>query len=500
MGKVNRPGPNKTKNSKRKKQSKPIKILDEVSLGDIEAEKDNNLSDYFVDSTLYHKVKDPKNSASIIVGEKGTGKSAILKKISLDLDEKKVLHISNNDLGILGMHTHLKEYLLDDAFKQRRLAFKFLWEFIICACVLQNYYKSKNWFDRKKVKYWDDEFKELNKFFNIERDDTPLKFSLTAAAKFLDPSNPFEYTVSVSKNSEKEQNTDLYSLIKTMNEFINNLDKYIPNEELFLLIDDLDSSWDNSEFAKLYTEGLVQAVFSINKKSKLKIAVTLLESVFNIIGLPNRDKIADNYAKNIRWDAESCNQLIIKRLVYNNLKINDIFTNDIKFDYIYKYTTGTPRDIIKFFQNCIEIQNEKKQKINKTELDIIINNFSELKLRELISQVREYFNCDITPIIKGLKGGKKSYNYKDFENKLNEICQLYDNTEILDHKVKNLLCYKGDNIKSLILFLYQRGLIGYTSHVGTKTGTFFNDDPGHDINEKFHYVIRPTYVSKMSIK
>lgn len=413
-----------------------------------------------------------------------------------------MLHISNSDLGILGMHNQLKEYLLDDSFKQRRLAFKFLWEFIICACVLQNYYKSKNWLDKKKVKYCDDEFKELNKIFNIDKSDTPLKFSLSAAAKFLNKSMPIECSITgeVSGKPEKDDQQNLYSLIRIMSKFIDNLDKYIPNGELFLLIDDLDSSWDNSDFAKLYTEGLVQAVFSINKKSKLKIIVTLLESVFNAIELPNRDKIADNYAKNIRWNIESCDELITKRLEYNRLKINDIFTNDINFEYIYKYTTGTPRDIIKFFQNCIEIQNGKKQKINKAELDIIINNFPDLKLIELISQIKEYFNCDITPIIKGLKGGKKSYSYKDFANKLNSICQMYDGIEILDHKVQNLLYYKGDNIKSLILFLYQRGLVGYTNHSNIKTGTFFNDDPGHDINEKFHYIIRPTYVSKMSIK
>lgn len=80
MGKVSKINHNKTKNSKPKKNIVIARSLEEVSLGDIEAEKDNNISNYFIDTVLYHKVKDTQNSTSIIVGEKGTGKSAILKK------------------------------------------------------------------------------------------------------------------------------------------------------------------------------------------------------------------------------------------------------------------------------------------------------------------------------------------------------------------------------------------------------------------------------------
>ena len=117
----------------------------------------------------------------------------------------------------------------------------------------------KNWFDKLKTKTADDKFKELNNFFQITKNDTPLKFSITAATKFLDPNTPIEYSLKgeISKEELKEVNY-LENLMRIMDGFTKNLNDYITSDKLYLFIDDLDSTWDNSEFAKLYTEGLIQ--------------------------------------------------------------------------------------------------------------------------------------------------------------------------------------------------------------------------------------------------
>lgn len=494
MSKINR----KKRNSKYTltKNSFVSKNLTRTNLGDIEAEKDNNLSSYFVENTIYSDISDLDNACSIIVGEKGMGKSAILKQITLTENKDSCIYISNKDLEVLAAQTKLKDLLSTEDLSERRLAFKFLWTFIICSQVLQSFFIKKNWFDQKIKSIFDSDFKELNSFFNITKNANLLNFSLAAIGKFASAS----LTIEGKMQQAIEKTNKTGELMSAISKFIKDLNKYIDTDKLFLLIDDLDTTWDNSEFAKLYTEGLIQAIYAINRHSKLKIVMTILESVYNSIDIKSKDKIDCNYAKIIRWNCAECNSLISKRLAYNSMRFEDIFTTDVKFADIYKYTTGTPRDTIKFFQQCVDIYNHNdSKKINSNDLNKVVLNFSEIKTQELISSLKEYFKIDITPIIEGLKSSKKIYSYGDLFNKLNSIICAYENIGN-DYRLQNLINYKENNINGLIQFLYDKGFLGYSLHSSNKTGTYYNDDNSYKINEKHHYIIRPIYASKLSVK
>jgi hypothetical protein len=485
--------------SKKQKSSKNLcNDFSSVNLGDIEAEKDDNLNAYFIESELYKKIKDFENSTSIIIGEKGTGKSAILQKISLGENNKKIIKISNNDLGILSVQTQLKQYLADDSFAQRRAAFKFLWIFIVCASVLKHYFDCKGWWDRVTTQHLDDKFKKLNDFFEITKTDNPLKFSVKAFGKFIIPKTPIEAGFEVKAENMVTESNELAQLLQIMDDFVNDIDKYIPDGKLYVLIDDLDAIWDKSTFSKLYIEGLIEAISSLNKKNeKFKVITTLLDSVFNDVDLRSKDKISGNYARNISWTLENCEKLMEERLKFHNILFSDIFSSDVNFEYIYKYTTGTPRDIIRFFQNCLETVSEKKVKLNKNRVDILVSDFSKIKLNELISECKERHQCDINPIITALRDGKRAHDYNSLGVKINKFLEIYVENE--DYRIKNLLKISKD-IKGLICFLYQRGFIGYATHKSNNHATYWNEDPSHKINEKFHYLIRNTYLSAMSIK
>lgn len=478
-----------------------------VDLGDIEAEKDENIDQYFIDSPTYHELANLTKATCVLVGEKGSGKSALLKKLSLCTHRDEYLWMSNTDLDILAMQKKLQEYFTDEDFKEKRLAFKFIWEFIIYSQVLQHFFNKKNFFDQVKTKYGNEEFKSLNEFFQITKHSNSLNFYLNGALKFMSPQMPIgcsiEGEIGKKQNSANQEinNTKiLHDLMQTMGNFGRNIDNYITGDKLFLFIDDLDSSWDNSNFAKFYIEGLIDAIYYINKKSSLKVVITLLDSVFNSIELRNRDKIDNNYAKKIRWDKNTCEELINKRLLYNDLKFEDIFTNDIIFADVYKYTTGIPRDIIKFFNFCITAFIEGSGKINQKQLKILVDNYADTRIQELLSNASSQYSIDIKPIINELKGGKRMFSYNKLSSRLNKIFEMYESQETPNYKLKNLLTYKGKNTESLIQILYKLGFIGFSSHSERTTGIFVNELPEHEINEKYHYIIRNLYASAMSLK
>lgn len=237
-----------------------------------------------------------------------------------------------------------------------------------------------------------------------------------------------------------------------MDEFVNNLDELDKKRIYFILIDDLDECWKNTNFSKLYVEGLVSAIHYLNSKtSKFKIVATLLESVYNNISLKNlQDKINNDYVSKLRWNPSDCKKILNKRLEF--FKLNDfkgIFASNanIEFNDLYKITTGTPRDILQIYRLCIELCISKEAKLNKDELRRLSLTFSQQKLSELKNYFKTNYTWDIDPIIGAFEGNKPIYSYNEMNKILNDVCinHAYDETRYKSY----LKCYCDNNIDSL---------------------------------------------------
>ncbi len=497
------------KKTPKKEAGIPLELLKSINLGPTEAERDLNLSNYFVENTVYEHIKDINNSLSIMIGEKGTGKSAILQQVRNINNSKSIINISNRDFGVVSSQRALSEFFTDENFSEKRYAFKLLWMFIVCSAIAKKIFENKNIFDQGFTRFTNPYFKEIDDFFGITKKGNSFDFFIKGSQKIIFDFKMVKTETSIeggidAKNLKTEKELDIVDKfnksLKFMDEFVNKLDELDKQGSYFVLIDDLDEAWDNTAFSKLYIEGLIQSIHYLNKKSKFKVITTLLESVYKEINLRHiQDKINNDYVRYLRWNPSGCQKILNKRLEF--FKINDfkeIFTSNIDFKDLYKTTTGTPRDILQVYKVCIDSCIEKGEKLNKDELRRLSLTFSQQKLSELKNYFKTIWTWDIEPIIIVFEGNKPIYSYNEINKILNDLCVSHAWDENKEKKFLHDYC--DHNIDALMLILYQRGFIGYNRHQGSKDATYFNEDPEFKINHDFNYKIRDAYHQAMSIK
>ena len=118
----------------------PDDILD---FGRLVAEEDENLAQYYVARERYvNKAINVDDPAVFFIGPKGSGKSAILKMVSLirSSDSQRVIKISPGDLAFSALaNVEANSLILEDAGKKQWL-FKALWDYVLALEVFRREY------------------------------------------------------------------------------------------------------------------------------------------------------------------------------------------------------------------------------------------------------------------------------------------------------------------------------------------------------------------------
>lgn len=446
---------------------KTIQLVE--NFGAIDAENDVNLLDNFYKAGLIENLINGKKS--IVIGRKGTGKSAIYTYICDEYKDESVKLVFKDYPWQL--HDKFKNDLVSE-----RERYVNSWEFLmyieIAKCIItskNNIWSKEEKKQIKRLKRWisknwgsiDFDYKEN---LNPKGSKTLFSFSPQILGNGL---GSIAKEIATNENvgqSLVEYNRKLDSIISEL------LKSY--NQNIILAFDQLDLAYSNEDIK--YIEkliGLLLATYGFhNKYNNVRIIVFLRSDIFANITFQDKNKIKENLVEFLDWDSEkeiglSLKNMIAKR-IKNSLELNSeefdmcwksifdankIGKNQFKWNYMIDRTFLRPRDIIKFLN--LSVGQARKRLENDPESDLLIIN-------EDINMIKDDYSVYLYEELKDEISGKYP-NFESYLEILREIHVLSFTKEVFDEKYEKIKKrYRLSESSDIVMErLYEFSIIGF---------------------------------------
>lgn len=361
--------------------------ISNINWGDDSAEKDPYLLHYFVQSEAFTRLS--QKQKSIVVGRKGSGKSAVRKKLEQVFSESENTHVVNLSPRFNSIRNILNDKDISSGFGQE-IFFQHTW---IRQILL----------------------------------DSLCVVGHSAKGRYSKESLEFARTISIElKRTSKdlvENIADVLSRVKAkvgeLGEFGLTLEKELRNiadvdalefhfkniaddgAKFVVLVDDLDLGWNNSDTANNLLLGLLAAINHLSElSSNLHICTFFREDVYAV--LISKTQHSDKYRniEKIRWEKSDLISILSERINFNREK-NGIDRATFPFNLIFPATVGTSNTDNWLYERTLG------------------------RPRELI-QLARYYSESVDseiPDAEALKSSEKSYS----EWKLDDLCAEYSN-------------------------------------------------------------------------
>jgi len=335
--------------------------ISKINFGAPAAERDINqgLVEYFVESEAYQNVLNRKKT--IILGNRGTGKSAIFKVIA-ERERKRgalVIELSPEEYS----YEILNEMMISEnrGAWAKQGAYAAAWKYLIYVLVMKALSKEgsrlKTGAAEKIYVYLRDNHKGMQ--------SNPISI-LIAYLKRIEGFKIGQIEASL----KTKELTRLYQL-EEINQLIPAVNELCKKRQVLILVDELDRGWDASEDAKAFVSGLFQAAIAINQVSEdLQVVASLRRELYdNIPSLYEDAQKVRDVIEDISWDERSLLKLIANRIRYSVPELskkddyqcwNLVFAETLEyrqtksFNYMVDRTLYRPREIIQFCTQCLE--------------------------------------------------------------------------------------------------------------------------------------------------
>lgn len=442
----------------------PVKIKRNLSVGDLDAETDNDFLDScFLDKGYLDDLLDVKNPCSIIVGRTGAGKSALIYKVSTIVTNFK--KIDPNDISVKFLeHSDIIQFM-DNLGVNLDLFYKMLWRHILIIELVRLRYNIKNeedndsffrglidWFKKDEVKkkaigyfrdwgdkFWLDTDEHLKEITNkLERE---TKASLGSKYSGL------EVSLSGAKKLSDEQKTEITQRasqvvsslqIRQLNEMLSMLADYSfrdSQKHYYLLIDQLDEDWADTDTRCKFIRALIEEVKGFRKINNIKILVALRKDLIDLVfdrtrGAGFQEEKYESYILQIQWAKSELIELVEKRVgetyrrtyTKDQVTLSDIFPEARKgptgisaMDYILERTLLRPRDILQFINETFRAAFDR-DKITWGLIYEAEASYSEKRLRSLKEEWGETYPS-FEDTVEILRGRSATFNYDEFNDK-----------------------------------------------------------------------------------
>lgn len=441
------------------------------SFGAIDAENDERLIEYFYRTEIIDELLSYRRS--IVIGRKGSGKTAIYKYIK---NEKK-----NNCTALLFKDYPWKTH---DRFKNNivseRESYVNSWTFFFFIEIFKKIIELKESIsDKKKRK----EVKKIEKW--LKRNWGSINFDHREVMSPKKPKFNFTFSPQISGYSLGSLSKDLSEkedMGSTLTEYNKKLEKITTGlvkdfqGEIILAFDELDLSYSPSD--SNYENRLIGLLLTtydfFNKyRKKIKVFVFLRNDIFNVLEFQDKNKIKDNMVVFLDWDSESVESLLsLKALISNRIKNNigsnsdnfernwneifednNIGRNQLKWNFIIERTFVRPRDLIKFMNLALN-QAKARLRIQPDSIDKITN--------EDIHNIRALYS---TYLFEELKDEVMS-KYPDYNKYMEILRDVHKVTFTIDEFTASYETIKDrleivEDIDTVLGRLYEFSIIGF---------------------------------------
>jgi hypothetical protein len=430
--------------------------INQIQWGDDSAEKDPNLLEYFVASDAFRRVAE--KSKGIVIGRKGSGKSALRTKLTETFEKLTDAHIVNLYPKYNSIRTVLNDREIVNEFG-REIFFQHTW---LRHILLDSLCKIG---DSAKGKYAADSLK-------FARD---LSLQLNCTSKDLvENISEVLSSIKIKAGSLGDLGLALERELREVAE-VDSLQHHLvalcdSGAELIVMIDDLDLGWDNSKTANNLLLGLLSATSSISSLHKnIHTIIFLREDVYSI--LVSQTQHSDKYrnVERIRWGKDELVEILKNRISYNLQQAGEEIRGDLfksvfpemvsttySDNWLIERTLSRPRELIqlaRYYTESVEGSKPNDNKLKESE-----SNYSSWKLDDLCS---EYSN-QYPGINEIMSYWKTKYFRHKYHLKRDEVENMLLNIMAEVPLNQNWFNQIVDNtdFEGLLNILYEIGFIG----------------------------------------
>lgn len=385
-----------------------IRIL---NLGSDSAERDIvvGLSEYFYQNSTYQKFFN--SGKTILVGNRGSGKSAIFKYMAA-LEARKgnlVIELSPEEYSYELLSQYLRSEQEGSWGKQS--SYSVAWQYLLYNLIFKKIVAEKRGLLIGTQK---DIYTYVQN--NLQTNDLNSIGILFAYLKRLEG-------IKLGINESVQKTRDLQALysLEEIKDLLPSLRRILEKLRIKIFIDELDKGWDNSEDAKYFLAGLFQAAQKLNLISQsLKVYISIRQELFDNIPQIYEDaqKIRED-VEVIRWGKTELLELIGLRIAHCFPELqgqdgirrwNAVFAAHLpshkeeSVDYIIDRTQLRPRELLQFCKLCVEFYVEGKR-IEEGTITAAEEVFSEQKIKDLAAEYRFKYPhlLDLFEIFRGRK-------------------------------------------------------------------------------------------------
>lgn len=485
-----------------------------LGIGALEAETDAFLLQSFTDLGDEDVLRDTGDPKCIVVGRTGAGKSALLRYLQnteqnvtrINPEAMSLKYLSNSDIikyltalgtnldlfyKVLWKHVFIIEFLKlhfgDNAHKADGAFTQFVQRFTMSNA------------QREALQYlkdYHDDFWEKTEV-RVKTVENQVKKSLGGELK-LSP-DAFDKLITNTLHGEREyvriekeeiankaqkviselQADAIYGVVETLKEhvFKNKQKRY------FIIIDDLDKDWVDTSIVYDLIRALVITINELKSIPGTKVIIALRDNLYEkafektkVRGV-QREKLRP-LNLNLEWSSQQLKEVINRRLAhlmkhsYSNTSptVDDVMAKATAgrlsgFDYLVKRTLFRPRDIIAFFNKCIEKGNGSST-ITREIIKLAEPEYSRERLIAIDDEWAENFGS-ILPLCEFLRGGKPNYVFSELKDTDLEKTLLasIEDRESFAWRIQNDYLVGGgggfkEAAKSILCILYRVGILG----------------------------------------
>lgn len=491
-----------------------MKSIETISnIGGIDADNDELLMKCFQNHESYNSIKNFEKF--IVLGRKGTGKTAIFKKF---LNQKEFDNFSfGHTFSDYPWHYHDKQAKMGvPNFDKYTHSWKYLILMTLSKILLNQ---------DKSLPYDDLSLDYLSKIesFIVDTYGTrdPDVTQIFTPSKKLKLKPNFQVDFGVLKGGVSPEGVLMEHLPIIVQEVNLNLIEFViqslnPNHTYSILFDQLDLGFDptNPEYSNRLI-GLLLAAKEINrvakeKGKKLSVIIFLRDDIYNTLKFEDKNKLTTSSAVIIEWDkpgSSTLKELLEKRLTEllrelpnEEVKWEEVFDESqlmtgkqSKYNYITDRTFLRPRDAIQFCNEIIKSHNQNNERgrlISNKEINDAKSEYSTYFLNELDDEIHKHIPVyeHILEVIKSI--GYHQFDSTDFENAIDRKKSLFTQEINIYSSLKNLFEFS-------IIGYYKAGGSGY----GGSEYIFKYKNPRSQFEEEArNYRVHPGLIDFLGLK
>lgn len=417
-----------------------------------------------------------RKSKTIVIGRKGSGKSALRKKLENDFSHEPDTHVLNISPKYSSIRNILNENSLSDGFGEE-IFFQHSWlrqMMLDSLCLVGHSAKGK--YASESLDF----ARGISRDLNRTSKDLVENISEILGRIKAKVGNLGELGLHLEK--ELRNVADVDSLEHHLKEITDS------NARLVIMVDDLDLGWDNSQISNNLLLGLLSASSYLKSLShNIHVFIFLREDVYSI--LMEKTQHSDKYrnVERIRWTKQGLISLLSERVRHNYRKHGENFT-DHPFEQVFPLTIGThntdnwlvertlsrPRELIQLARFYTEdVEGEEPQ---DTILKACEAAYSSWKLDDLCTEYSNQYP-GLSDIFTFWKTNFFRYKYHLARNDVEEmVFKIFDEVTV-NEAWFNELSEKVD-FQGFLEILYEIGFLGdfvLGGEGGSKTFYSFSD-------------------------